>query len=66
MTRTTPVRRMILHFSQIFFTDALTFIVYLLFLLHEISRSRSVIAALLDSHFPAAVLSNLSVIRTEL
>jgi hypothetical protein len=27
ITRTTPRRRMILHFSQTFFTDALTFMV---------------------------------------
>jgi hypothetical protein len=30
MTRTTPLRRMILHLRQILFTDALTFIVALL------------------------------------
>ncbi len=29
MTRTTPLRLMTLHFLQIRFTDALTFIVYL-------------------------------------
>jgi hypothetical protein len=29
ITRTTPARRMILHFSQIFLTDALTFIFFL-------------------------------------
>ena len=29
MTRTTPLRRMILHLRQILFTDALTFIVAL-------------------------------------
>ena len=31
MTRTTPLRRMILHLRQIRFTDAITFIVALLF-----------------------------------
>jgi len=30
MTRTTPLRRMILHLRQILFTDAITFIVALL------------------------------------
>jgi hypothetical protein len=29
MTRTTPLRRTILHLRQIFFTDAMTFIVVL-------------------------------------
>jgi hypothetical protein len=32
MTRTTPLRRTILQFRQIFFTDALTFIVPSFFL----------------------------------
>jgi len=29
ITRTTPLRRTTLHFSQIFLTDALTFIVFI-------------------------------------
>ena len=34
MTRTTPLRRTILHFRQILFTEAITFIVLLLTNLH--------------------------------
>jgi hypothetical protein len=40
MTRTTPLRRTILQFRQIFFTEALTFIVPSLFL--DYSRAEAV------------------------